>query len=171
MSMQPSLVFPHFEQFRTVLLTKFAVEHRDGSLQVFPLCRYLPLSLLQQLHLFLLLPPQAFQVFTLLLFQETVEVLKLRFDLSFQGIKMALGEMYLRSYSDHPVWLKGIKLQYLHVHWLYVRLPLGFSAQFYLMFDSSNSLDELFLQHKNAHRLTEDKLKGNKQEEQESYSF
>lgn len=167
--MNVSLVFPHFEQFRTVLLTKFAVEHRDGSLQVFPLRRYLPLSLLQQLHLLLLLPPQAFQVFTLLLFQETVEVLKLRFDLSFQGLKMVLGEMYLHSYTDHPVWLKAVRVQYLHLHRLCVRLPLGFSAQLYLMFDSSNSLDELFLQHKNALRQTEDKPKGNKQEE--SYSF
>lgn len=57
-------------------------------------------------------------------------------------------------------WLRVIQLLYLDIHRLCVSFPLGFSAQFYLMFDSFNSLDELFLPHKNTHRLTEDKLKG-----------
>lgn len=57
------------------------------------------------------------------------------------------------------VWLKVIKLQYLNFHWLYVSLPLGFPAHIYLMFDSFNSLNKLFLQHKNTHTLTEENLK------------
>ncbi len=80
----------HFEQFRTVLLGQFAVEHCDCSLQVSPLLCYFLLSFLQLLQLLLSLPPQSLQVLTLLLVQETMEVLKLGADLSFQGIKTAL---------------------------------------------------------------------------------
>lgn len=80
----------HFQQFGTVLLSQFAVENCDRSLQVSPLLCYFLLPLLQLLQLFLFLPPQSLQVPTLLLVQETMEVLKLGSDLSFQGIKTAL---------------------------------------------------------------------------------
>ncbi len=80
----------HFEQFGTVLLSQFAVEHCDGSLQVPPLLCYFLLPVLQLLQLLLSLPPQPFQVPTLFLIQETMEVLKLGSDFSFQGIKTVL---------------------------------------------------------------------------------
>lgn len=83
-------MLPHSEQFRAVVLGQFAVEHRDCSLQVSPLRCYLLLSLLQLLHLFLSLPPHSFQVIILLLIQETMQVLKLSSDFSFQGIKTVL---------------------------------------------------------------------------------
>lgn len=85
-----SFLRPHFKQFRTVLLSQFAVEDCDCSLQVSPLLCYFLLSFLQLLQLLLSLPPQSLQVLTLLLVQETMEVLKLCSDLSLQGIKTAL---------------------------------------------------------------------------------
>lgn len=81
---------PYFEQFRTVLLSQFAVQHCDCSLQVFPLLCYFLLSFLQLFHLFLFLPPQSLQVLKLLLIQETMEVLKLSSDFSFKDIKIVL---------------------------------------------------------------------------------
>lgn len=83
-------MLPHFEQLRTVVLSQFAVEHCDCSLQASPLLCDLLLPLLQLLQLSLFLPPQSLQVLTLLLIQETMEVLKLSSDFSFQLIKTVL---------------------------------------------------------------------------------
>lgn len=185
---------PHFEQFRTVFLSQFAVEHCDGSLQVSPLLCYLLLSFLQLLQLFLPLPPQSLQVLELLLIQEAMEVLKLGSDFSLQDIKTALKDEEGKRWAvinSALVWLKNqrverttwscsklapaeliwmyshlfcvkvellhmrrvyfwkrwglIMQQYLYFHWLYVRLSLCFSALIYLVLDSFNSLDKLFL--------------------------
>jgi len=83
-------VLPHCEQRRAVLLGQFAVQHSDGSLQVSPLRCYFLLPLLQLLQLFLSLPPESLQVVILLLIQETMEVLKLCSDFSFQVFKRVL---------------------------------------------------------------------------------
>lgn len=87
-------LFSHCEQFRTILLCQFAVEHCDCFLQVFPLLCYFLLSLLQQLHLFLSLPPQSFKVLAFLLLQKTMEVLKLGSDFPFQVIKAVLKNVW-----------------------------------------------------------------------------
>lgn len=80
----------HFEKFGTVLLTQLVVEHCDSFLQVPPLSGYLPLPLLQLLQLLLSFSSQSLQVPALLLIQETMEVLKLGPDFSFQGIETGL---------------------------------------------------------------------------------
>lgn len=83
-------MLPHFEQLWTIVLSQFAVEHCDCSLQASPLLCYFLLPLFQLLQLFLFLPPQSLKVLKLLLIQETVEVLKLGTDFSFQAIKAVL---------------------------------------------------------------------------------
>lgn len=83
-------MFAHFEQFWAVLLSQFTVDRCDRSLQGFRLLCYFLLSLLQLFQLFLSLPPQSLQVLTLLLIQETMEVLILSSDFSLQVIKPAL---------------------------------------------------------------------------------
>lgn len=80
----------HFEKLGTVLFAQFVVEHCDGFPQVPPLSGYLPLSLLQLFQLLLSFSSQSLQVPALLLVQETMEVLKLGPDFSFQGIETAL---------------------------------------------------------------------------------
>lgn len=105
MSSLSVITLPHFEQLGTVLLSQFAVEHTDCSLQVSPLRSYFLLSLLQLFHLFLFLRPQSLHLLILLLIQEAMEVLKLSTDFPFQVIEPVLKDKWQMCCSSNSLYL------------------------------------------------------------------